>query len=289
MEYFVADSYKDAERIGEPFENENGRRVVKIRYNCPRCGGSGHYSYNSLDGTMCYGCRGTGKVVTTVRAYTEKEKLAQDRAAARRKEKKEEERQAKIKANIENKEELRQKLFAKIGFAADGTTWIPLGNTYEIKDDLKAAGFKYDPVCGWHGPAAASFNCIPFTFDELYVWHDESATCAFVPEVEDIIKSKKKLAEISASNGEFIGEVKERLRNLNLVLTSRIKTENRFGFSECLNFDDGNDHYFCWWTATCPDIQVGDTITLTGTVKEHNTYKGKNFTVLTRCKIDKEA
>jgi hypothetical protein len=27
---------------------------------CTRCGGSGHYSYNALDGTMCYGCRGKG-------------------------------------------------------------------------------------------------------------------------------------------------------------------------------------------------------------------------------------
>lgn len=25
---------------------------------CERCGGSGHYSFNPLDGTVCYGCRG---------------------------------------------------------------------------------------------------------------------------------------------------------------------------------------------------------------------------------------
>lgn len=33
---------------------------------CARCGGSGHYSYNQIDGTMCYGCRGR-KVVYTKR------------------------------------------------------------------------------------------------------------------------------------------------------------------------------------------------------------------------------
>lgn len=27
---------------------------------CGRCGGSGHYSYNQIDGTRCYGCGGTG-------------------------------------------------------------------------------------------------------------------------------------------------------------------------------------------------------------------------------------
>ena len=27
---------------------------------CSRCGGSGHYSYNPIHGTMCYGCQGKG-------------------------------------------------------------------------------------------------------------------------------------------------------------------------------------------------------------------------------------
>lgn len=29
---------------------------------CGRCGGSGHYSFNQVDGTVCYGCIGTGYV-----------------------------------------------------------------------------------------------------------------------------------------------------------------------------------------------------------------------------------
>ena len=28
---------------------------------CSRCGGDGHYSYNQMHGTMCYGCGGNGK------------------------------------------------------------------------------------------------------------------------------------------------------------------------------------------------------------------------------------
>jgi len=31
---------------------------------CSRCGGSGHYSFNTLDGTVCYGCNGSGKQLT---------------------------------------------------------------------------------------------------------------------------------------------------------------------------------------------------------------------------------
>lgn len=33
---------------------------------CGRCGGSGSYSYNSMDGDRCYGCSGKGKVLLPV-------------------------------------------------------------------------------------------------------------------------------------------------------------------------------------------------------------------------------
>jgi hypothetical protein len=31
---------------------------------CGRCGGSGHYSYNQIHGTVCYGCNGHGVKLT---------------------------------------------------------------------------------------------------------------------------------------------------------------------------------------------------------------------------------
>lgn len=32
--------------------------------NCGRCGGSGRYSYNQIDGDRCFGCHGTGFALT---------------------------------------------------------------------------------------------------------------------------------------------------------------------------------------------------------------------------------
>ena len=85
---FVADSYKNMQIVSEPFENEKGRLFVKVKGVCPRCGGSGHYSYNQIDGTRCYGCNGSGTAILTVRAYSEKEynrmQTANDRARAKR-------------------------------------------------------------------------------------------------------------------------------------------------------------------------------------------------------------
>lgn len=36
------------------------RRILGLRIGptCGRCGGSGHYSFNQVDGTRCFGCRG---------------------------------------------------------------------------------------------------------------------------------------------------------------------------------------------------------------------------------------
>lgn len=31
---------------------------------CDRCGGTGSYSFNAIDGSRCYGCGGSGKVLT---------------------------------------------------------------------------------------------------------------------------------------------------------------------------------------------------------------------------------
>jgi hypothetical protein len=40
-------------------------RLVKLGLGktCGRCGGSGHYSYNQISGTTCFGCGGRGEVV----------------------------------------------------------------------------------------------------------------------------------------------------------------------------------------------------------------------------------
>lgn len=39
---------------------------------CGRCGGTGHYSYNQVDGTRCYGCGGSG------RRYTKRGRAARE-------------------------------------------------------------------------------------------------------------------------------------------------------------------------------------------------------------------
>lgn len=54
-----------AQEIGAKDDKVAKARWVALGYTkeCSRCGGSGHYSYNQMHGTMCYGCSGSGKMV----------------------------------------------------------------------------------------------------------------------------------------------------------------------------------------------------------------------------------
>ena len=121
---FVADSYKDMEIIGEPFENEKGRLYVKIKGTCPRCGGSGHYSYNSLDGTRCYGCGGSGISIQNVRAYTEKEYNRMQAANERARAKREAEKEAKARDLEENAAKYKHEVALKLGFGEDEKAYL---------------------------------------------------------------------------------------------------------------------------------------------------------------------
>ena len=47
-----------------------GARMAENIHVCPRCGGSGHYSYNPIDKTRCYGCNGIGFVRITGKKET---------------------------------------------------------------------------------------------------------------------------------------------------------------------------------------------------------------------------
>ena len=58
---------------------------------------------------------------------------------------------------------------------------------------------------------------------------------------------------------------------------------NAYGAVRAHTMIDAEGHVFTWF-ATSARYEVGQTLTLQGTVKKHDTYKGQSQTVLTRCK-----
>ena len=134
--WYVADSYKDMEQIGDAFENEKGKMYIKVKGVCPRCSGSGHYSYNQMDGTRCYGCSGTGVSIQKVRAYTEKEYTRMQAANERARTKREAEKEAKARDLVENAAKYKHEVALKLGFGEDEKAYLVYGDDERVGRSL---------------------------------------------------------------------------------------------------------------------------------------------------------
>jgi len=290
--FFVADSYKDMEVIGEPFKNEKGRLYVKVKGACPRCGGSGNYSYNPKDGTRCFGCNGTGIAVQKVRAYTEKEytrmKAANERARAKR----EAEKEAMARDLVENAAKYKHEVALKLGFGEDERAYLVYGDdTFAIKDKLKELGARFDPTLKWFFSKEVElpegYKLCAMSFDELYNYNPQSKWAEFKEDAKAIVS--RRIAELKGPSTSvyYPGVEKERVHNITAKVKSIHGFEGMYGYTSVYTFTSG-DYVFVWITSKCNmNLAVGDTVDLTGTIKKFDEYMGVAQTYLTRCLVKK--
>lgn len=289
MNYFTAASYEKMERVGEPYYNEKAKLVTRVKCSCPRCGGAGiivsrvengHMIPIPVDGGICYQCNGKKVITKEVRLYTEEERKAMDIKNQRAAEKKAAERAAKIKAEYADN---KAKWLSDNGFNADGITYVITGDSYSIKSELKEAGFRYNPVLRWHAgsPLGYEDRVIAVTVDEVVrfsawgrgEWLESAKT--------DI--ANRLAALVEPSNSIYIGEIKERLRNIPVKCTRIYDFEGRYGMTTVFTFEDVDGNVFTWFSSSCQTCDEGDLLFLTGTVKDHKEYNNVKQTVLTRC------
>ena len=289
MEYYVADSYKNMTRVGEPFK-KNGKLYTVVEGTCDRCGGTGIFACRVENGRpvphpayggVCLKCEGEGIVRKTVRLYTEQAyKAAQERKAKRQAE-----REAEAAARRERvKKSLLEKWLEYNGFNKDGETYLIYGNTYPIKGMLKEAGCKFSQELKWHGPAAVDVpkDCFveKIHWSDVYSWHGD------VREMWRTEEGQKFLDDIFSKNsfGEYVGEVGERLRNIRVTFVKAVEFTGKYGDGKVYRFDyDGCA--LSWFTEVEKNLEEGETYTLSGTVKKHQLYGNEKTTQLTRCLI----
>ena len=288
--FFVADSYKDMEILGEPFENEKGRLYVKVKGVCPRCGGSGHYSYNQMDGTHCYGCNGSGISIQKVRAYTEKEYTRMQAANERARAKREAEKEAKARDLVENAAKYKHEVALKLGFGEDEKAYLVYGDdTFAIKDKLKELGARFDPTLKWFFSKEVElpegYKLCAMSFDELYNYNPQSKWAEFKEDAKAIVS--RRMAELKGPSTSvyYPGVKKERIRNITAKVDSIRGFEGMYGYTSVYTFTSG-DYVFVWMTSKCDlGLAVGETVDLTGTIKKFDEYMGVKNTYLTRCSI----
>lgn len=289
---FVADSYKDMEVLGEPFKNEKGRLYVKVKGACPRCGGTGHYSYNPMDGDVCYECMGKKFITKTVRAYTEKEYTRMKAANERTRAKREIEKEAKTRDLIENAAKYKHEVALKLGFGEDEKAYLVYGDdTFAIKDKLKELGARFDPTLKWFFSKEVElpegYKLCAMSFDELYNYNPQSKWAEFKEDAKAIVSRRMVELKGPSTSVYYPGTEKERIRNITAKVDSIRGFEGMYGYTSVYTFTSG-DYVFVWMTSKCDlDLAVGETVDLTGTIKKFDEYMGIRNTYLTRCVVKK--
>ena len=293
--YYTADTYKSWERVGKPFSNDKNNLCTKVKQKCDRCTNgvyvvgveNGHIKPHPAYNSVCLKCNGVGYIVKTVRLYTEKEfnslEKAKERAAERRleeAEKVEQEKRAKageVKANwlLEN------------GFNETGVTYVYIADdSYNRKDELKAAGWRYHALIGWH---IGEVN-VPHNEEDIYILDADTAAefnmygdGNWKYSVKDII-AEAKASSKAQSRSEWVGLEKEKIIDLPVVLKRKSGCQTRFGWSDIYTFMNG-DNVIVWFTSSNTDLEESKEYLLSATIKAHNEYKGEKQTTITRAKV----
>ena len=171
-------------------------------------------------------------------------------------------------------------------FNSAGNTFVVVGrNTFAVKDELKEAGCRYSADLGWHSdvkvsPLPAECQCVEVKFDDIYVWDQYSKIP--VNKIANMKAFVRSLYKIENSKSTYIGEIGERVRDLEVTLIE---------VKECPKWDSriyvfkNGDNILTWFTSCVKSICPGDTVTLTGTVKKHDQWSGEPATALSRCII----
>lgn len=290
MRYYTADTYKNWERIGSPYD-KNGKLYTSVKCKCDRCTNgiyaigveNGHIKPHPNYGGICLKCGGTGFLNKEVRLYTVSEYNSMKNRQLAEKERKEAAREAKMKAEYAHNKEV---WLETNGFSKDGYTYIVTGDSYSIKDQLKENGFKYDSVLKWHRSTAEGYEdkTIKVAVDEV-IEFSAWGKGYYKTGASEIIE--KKIAETQLEDpSNWVGEEGTIFEAESVQLISKNGFESYYGYSNIYTFRDENCNKLVWFTKTNIPFVEGDHLKIKGRVKSHEEYKGTKQTILTRCKIE---
>ena len=275
--------------------DRNGTKYWRQEVSCWRCGGHGTYFIGTHNGQLiparpdagvCWRCGGTGKELEIIKEYTPEHLAKLEAQRAKRAEKKMAEERAKA-------HEINLKFFSRNGFDQEGNIWVILGDTYPIREELKALGCTFDGFLGWHSDHELSgYPQLKLTADQIClqsetgIYHGWNSAEAFrlVSEAQEAIKEPEPESNYVGSVGDRI-EIRATLkRSISYEINTDWMTQHKMIYI----FTDESGNQLTWNTTAYADADDGDHVILKGTIKAHKEYKGIKQTELQRCKVTKE-
>lgn len=288
MAYKTADSYKNAEWTCDPYEVD-GKLYVNIKKKCDRCT-KGIYAVGVNNGKIvphpnangiCFKCGGRGFIYKDkVRLYTEAEYEKNKEYQEKARKRKEEKREAEMLRSAAAK---KKEWLEKNSFNEDGTCFIITGDSYSIKDELKAAGWRFSHQFLWHKPDPAGYEdrVIKLNLSEVGSWTVYGAF-VFNEDAADYIKQKLDNA-LPPSKSEWLEG--EKVEDLTVTFVSKREFDGYYGLTNILTFETEEGNVLTWYTSTNQNLEIGESYFISGKIKDRKEYKGVKTTILTRCKI----
>lgn len=119
-----------------------------------------------------------------------------------------------------------------------------------------------------------------------------SAVGAYRRKLRGMERQKAQQERIDTVASGFIGEVKERTRDVPVTITNVFETTRTayaYPYNEepfqIITMRTGDGHELVWKTGSVQEVKVGDEAAFTGTVKKHSQYRGADQTEMRRGKF----
>ena len=195
-------------------------------------------------------------------------------------------REEQDKKMREQADKKQREWLEKNGFNADGDTYLMTGETYSIKDELKDAGFRFNPTLLWHSPQIIekySDKLVKINWTEILefsAWGEGHYFAGTPKKIKDIT-----LANVTEDRPDSEWLEGDKFDNLVVTFIRKNGFEGRFGWTNIYTFQTEDENILVWFSATEQDIKLGDSFFLSGKIKDRNEYNGIKQTIVTRCKI----
>jgi hypothetical protein len=224
---------------------------------CKRCGGCGQYSFNLQDGTVCYGCFGSGLGKATTEADAIRRAKARKQAASAR-QRREEKRLADQEADRYAWASEHMALAAALTDLTETATGI-------LHDLANQAAWR--PMSPKQTELA----------ERLVAEHRER-------------EAKRTASEAATRKAGHLGTVGEKVTvgvTIQFVksIESSFNGRPTYSWLVVMKTDEGHTLKTFSSGAFGFEVEKGLGYTITGTVKSHDDYNGLPETMLTRCKI----
>lgn len=129
------------------------------------------------------------------------------------------------------------------------------------------------------------YNCVVLVKRKTITDKDFGVACSILSSYNNKLarESQKNVEKNLEKDSEFFGEIKERVRNIPVTFLKQWSFDSSYGLRSILKFITEDGNIIIWKTGYTDQLEVGDKLIFTGTVKNHEVYNDVKQTIMTRC------